>query len=206
MGNLFVVGLAGGIGSGKSSVAGMLGRLGAEVLDADAMVHELLDEPGTRSRIVRRFGENVLGRKGSIDRRKLASIAFASARDLRDLERMLHPAVIRRMSRRISRARRTKGARVAVIDAPLLFEAGLDGLCDMVVFVHAPKQERIRRLRKARGWSRAELDRREKVQKNVLYKRENADIILRNCASSRETLAHVRRLWTRIGELLENRP
>ena len=204
MARVFVVGLAGGIGSGKSTVAAQLGRLGAEVLDADAMVHELLREPATTRKIARRFGRKVLNRRGGIDRGKLAEAAFASERNIRDLEAILHPQVIGRTRRRITALRRTRGKHVVVIDAPLLFEAKLDGLCDEVVFVHAPKHERLKRLRKTRGWTRAMLEEREKRQKPLDYKRENADTVIRNAATKDQTRAQVRDYWRRVQELLSD--
>jgi len=207
---VFVIGLAGGIGSGKSTVAKMLGRLGAEVLDADAMVHELLCKPATIGRIVRQFGKGVLNRRGGVHRDKLAEAAFASAGNIRNLEAILHPQVIRRTKRRIAELRRTRGKHVVVIDAPLLFEAKLDGLCDEVVFVHAPKHQRLKRLRKTRGWSRRMLDQREKRQKPLDYKRENADTVIRNAATKHQTRTQVRNYWRCIRQLLSdesrNRP
>lgn len=202
MGRTYVIGLAGGIGSGKSTVAAQLGRLGAEVLDADVMVHELLREPGVIRRVVRRFGKDVLGRRGTINREKLGRLAFTSGKDIRELEKLLHPGVVRRVKRRIAELRRRRGKHVVVIDAPLLFEAGMHRLCDEIVFVHAPKLERLKRLRETRGWSRTTLENREKLQKPLNYKRRNADTVVRNAKARSETNAQVRRLWKRVHELL----
>jgi dephospho-CoA kinase len=204
MGKVFVIGLAGGIGSGKSTVAGMLGRLGARVLDADAMVHELLREPGIIRKVVRRFGKDVLARGGAIDRMKLGRAAFASKKNIRDLEKILHPPVVRRMKEEIGRLRRRKGSHVVVIDAPLLFEAALDRICDDVALVEAPKSERLRRLVSSRGWTRSELEKREKRQKTLDFKREKADTVVRNCDDRSETRERVRTYWRRIRKLLSD--
>lgn len=204
MARVHVIGLAGGIGSGKSTVAKMLGRLGAEALDADAMVHELLREPATVRKIVRRFGEEVLDRRGAIDRSKLGAAAFRSRKSIRDLEAILHPQVSRRMKKHIAGLRRTRGKHVVVIDAPLLFEAGLDALCDEIIFVHAPKTKRLQRLRETRGWTRATLEERENRQKTLDYKRENADTVIRNDADRRRTSAQVRQHWQHVQRLLGN--
>ena len=198
MGKVFVIGLAGGIGSGKSTVAAELRRLGAEVLDADAMVHELLCERGTVAKVARRFGRGILDARGDVDRRKLGAAAFASEKDIRDLERLLHPAVIRRTEERIARLRRKKGRRVVVIDAPLLFEAKMDRMCDEIIFVQASKAERLRRLKRTRGWSRATLEGREKRQKPVICKRLNADTVIWNGSSRGATVAQVRRYWRHV--------
>ena len=197
MGNVFVVGLAGGIGSGKSTVAGMLRKLGASVLDADAMVHELLRQDRIIRKVVRRFGKEVLDSRGGIDRGKLAKAAFASRRNIRDLEGILHPPVIDAVKRRTQALRRSKRRCVVVIDAPLLFEAGLDRLCDEIVFVHVPKHERLRRLRKMRGWSRERLKRSEKHQKTLDYKRKNADRVIRNVSRS-GAREQVRSYWRHV--------
>jgi len=206
MGKVFVIGLAGGIGSGKSTVAGMLGRLGARVLDADAMVHELLREPGIIRKVVRRFGKDVLARGRAIDRMKLGRAAFASKKNIRDLERILHPPVVRRMKEEIGRLRRNPGSQVVVIDAALLFEAALDRMCDDVVLVEASKSERVRRLARSRGWSLRELEKRERRQKSLDFKREKADTVLRNCDSRSETRTRVHTYWRRIRKLLSARP
>ena len=202
MAKVHVIGLTGGIGSGKSTVATMLGRLGAEVLDADAMVHALLAEPATTRKVVKRFGEEVLDPHGKVDRKKLAEVAFASRRNIRDLEAILHPAVVRRSKRRIAALRRTGKPCVVVIDAPLLVEAGMDRLCDEIVFVHAPKAERVKRVRKTRGWSRRTLETREKRQKSLDVKRRNADTVVRNAEATKETSAQVHTLWQRVQNLL----
>ena len=206
MGNVFVIGLAGGIGSGKSTVAGMLGRLGASVLDADAMVHGLLREPAVVRKVVRRFGKTVLAPSGRIDRVKLGRAAFASRKNIRDLEKILHPPVVLRMKEHIRRLRRRRGSHMVVIDAPLLFEAALDRICDEVILVEAPRRERLRRLVRSRGWTRSELEKREKRQKTLDYKREKADTVIRNCDSRRETRTRVRACWRRIRKLLSDRP
>jgi len=202
MSNVYVIGLSGGIGSGKSTVAKMLGRLGAEVLDADAMVHALLTEPATVRKVVKRFGDEVLDARGRVDRKKLAEVAFASRRNIRDLEAIVHPGVLRRTKRRIAALRKAKKRCVLVIDAPLLYEAGMDALCDETVFVHAPKPERLKRLRKTRGWSRRTLETREKRQKSLDVKRRNADTVVRNAGARKDTRTQVRTLWQRVQDLL----
>ena len=204
MPQVFVIGMCGGIGSGKSTVAGEFRRLGAEVLDADAMVHELLCERAVCAKVARRFGKGVLDAKGCVDRRKLGAVAFASRKSLRDLEKLLHPAVIRRTQERLAALRRKRGNHVAVIDAPLLFEAKMDRMCDEIVFVHASKAQRLKRLSKTRGWGRATLVEREGRQKPLDTKRRNADTVVRNSSSRSETLTQVRRYWRHVQTLLSD--
>ncbi len=202
MGQVFVIGLAGGIASGKSTVAAALARRGAEVLDADRMVHALLRERSVAAKVARRFGRGVLDAKGGVDRRALGAIAFRSKRSIRALEKLLHPAVIAATKRRIATRRRAKGKHVVVIDAPLLFEAKMDRMCDEVVFVDAPRPARLKRLKTARGWTRATLDERERRQHSLESKRRNADVVIRNDASRRTTLSQVRRYWDHVQAVL----
>lgn len=201
MGKVFVIGLAGGIGCGKSTVAAEFAKLGAEVLDADTIVHELHGEPEIIRRIAARFGD-VLDADGKIDRKKLAAAAFVTEEDIKDLEAVLHPAVIKRTEDRISRLRRTQGQHVVVIDAPLLFEARLDRLCDEIIYVDVPQDERIKRVKESRGWTCQELKRREKRQKTLDYKQENADITFRNSAGVDQVAEQVRSYWQHVQTLL----
>ena len=119
MARVYVIGLAGGIGSGKSAAAAAFEKLGAVVLDADAMVHELLRKPAILRKIVRRFGKDVLDRRGRVDRKKLGEEVFRSQQAIRDLEAMLHPEVMRQSKRRIAQRKRRKKPSVVIIDAPL---------------------------------------------------------------------------------------
>ena len=203
MGNVFVIGLAGGIGSGKRTIAYEFAKLGAEVLDADAVVHELQRNPDVVRRITDRFGD-VLDVDGVIDRKKLAGVAFATEADIKALESLLHPGVIIRTEERISELRRSAGNHVVVIDAPLLFEASLDRLCDEIIYVDAPQDERIKRVNETRGWSREELERREKRQKTLNYKQENADITVRNSAQIDDLQDQIVAYWQRVQTLFDN--
>jgi dephospho-CoA kinase len=146
----------------------------------------------------------VLARGRAIDRMKLGRAAFASKKNIRDLEKILHPPVVRRMKEEIGRLRRNTGSHVVVIDAPLLFEATLDRICDEVVLVDAPLSKRLRRLASSRGWTRSELEKREKRQKTLDFKREKADTVIRNCDARSETRTRVRAYWRRIRKLLSD--
>ncbi len=205
MGRVFVIGLAGGIGSGKSTVAAALARLGAEALDADRMVHALLCEKSVAARVARRFGRGVLDGSGCVDRRALGGVAFKTRTSIRALEKLLHPAVITATKKRIAQLRRAKGKHVVVIDAPLLFEAKMDRMCDEVVFVDAPRPARMRRLKAARGWSARTLDERERRQQSLDTKRRNADIVIRNGTSRQASLSQVRRYWRHVQAILTTR-
>ncbi len=175
-----VVGLAGGVASGKSTVAAFFRKKGARVIDADVIGHEILDLPRIRARLVRAWGRGIL-RDGRVDRAELARAAFRSRASAGRLNRIVHPAILRTILREIRAARGW-----AILDAALLFESGCDALCDRVVFVDAPRTLRIRRAA-SRGWSRGELARRERLQWPASVKRRRADYVIDNTGSKSRT-------------------
>lgn len=175
-----ILGIVGGIGSGKSYVARLFGEEGCLVIDSDALVREAYDDPAVRQTLREWWGEAVFRPDGSVDRRAIANQVFRKDDELRRLEGLVHPWVDRRR-RQIMQA---AGPRVVafVWDTPLLFEAGLDRECDRVVFVEAPLEERVRRVAAQRGWNAAELLRREKLQMPLDKKRQLSDDVLVNSA------------------------
>jgi dephospho-CoA kinase len=173
------IGLAGAIGAGKSAVARILGEAGCVVADADAAVREALAEPPVRETLRSWWGDRAIGADGEVDRRAVAAIVFADPAERHRLESLLHPLVARRRAALFAAAGEVPAR---VIDAPLLLEAGLDRECDLVVFVDAPREIRLARLRATRGWDEAELERRERAQWPLDRKRARADHVLRNDA------------------------
>ena len=151
---MIVVGLVGKMAAGKSTVARMFAALGAHVLDADALAHEVLDEARIREAIEVRFGTDVCGFDGRVDRRRLATLVFsdsAAAREaLEDLEAIVHPRVRERMQAALVDQRRAEEAggapRVVVLDVPLLVQAGWADACDRIVVVECDEAVRQRRL------------------------------------------------------------
>jgi dephospho-CoA kinase len=169
-----VVGLTGGIGSGKSTVAGILRKSGAVVIDADALGHRVLEIPRIRAALVRDFGAAILGEDGRIDRRALGRKAFRNKAATARLNRRVHPEILNRIRRGIRRARGC-----VVLDAALLYETGAEALCDRVWFVDAPRRRRLERIR-ARGWSAREVSRRERTQMPLREKKRRADVVIDN--------------------------
>ncbi len=182
-----VIGVAGGIGSGKSAFARALGRLGAEVFDADASAKQMLDLPEVREALVAWWGAGVVGPDGLVARDKVASIVFRDDRELRRLEALIHPMVRAEAERVIDRARHS-GVRAVVLDVPLLFESGMDGMCDLVVFVDADEEVRRARVSRSRNWDAAELARREGVQWPLDQKRRLAGLVVVNNGKSESDL------------------
>lgn len=167
---IVVLGLAGGIGAGKSEVARHLAALGCVVVDSDVEARAALDRPDVRETLVRWWGPDVVGEDGRVDRGRVAGIIFGASAERERLEGLVHPLVRSRRADLITRAREAS-ARAAVIDAPLLFEAGVDAECDAVIWVEASRETRLERVIRTRGWTEAELDRREKAQWPIERKR-----------------------------------
>jgi dephospho-CoA kinase len=206
-----VVGLIGGIGSGKSQVASLLSEQGAVVVDADSVGHQVLEEPRIRQRLRDRFGPGILRDPGTmpaepprVDRRKLASLVFQDAEALRDLESIVHPEMRRRFEEAIDRESRRGTARLIVLDAAILLEAGWNDLCDLVVFVDSPRAVRLERVARSRGWDEPTLSAREAAQWDLERKRALADLTLKNAGDLAELRLEVDRLLEVIGSPRES--
>ncbi len=199
-----IIGLLGGIGSGKTTVLEMFRELGAEVFDADALAHEVLETKAAKEALVSWLGERVLRSDGTVDREFLARTAFADRAALKRLEALVHPEVIRMAERRIAEHRaRPRGGKgpelpgreteaLLVLDVPLLLETRLQEACDRFVFVDAPIELRRQRV-SARGWAPGELEERERFQRSVEEKRERAHFVIDNSGDLEATRAQVRR-------------
>ncbi|MFI4915638.1 MAG: dephospho-CoA kinase [Phycisphaerales bacterium JB060] len=177
--SFLILGLAGGVGSGKSAVAAILGEMGFVVSDSDAGARAVLEKPEVIEELVGAFGESVLDAAGRPDRRAIADAVFSDEAKRRTLEGIIHPRLHEERARLIDQAR-SRGAAGVVIDAPLLFEAGVDAECDAVLFIDTPRQARLTRVAGGRGWSEAELDRREAAQMPVEEKRRRSDRVIAN--------------------------
>lgn len=174
-----IVGLTGGIGSGKSEAARAFARLGAEIVDADRLGHEALRDPAIVGRLKALFGDWILDASGGIDRGRLAAIVFKDAEARKALEALSHP-FIRQRAREITAA---SSAPLVILDAALLLEAGWDALCDKVVFVDAPETVRLERARQRSGWTDDAIRARERAQLPLTDKRARADHVLINGSS-----------------------
>jgi len=190
-----VIGLLGGIAAGKTTVAGMLARLGARVVSADAIARALLHEPAVRHRIAARWGDEVLGVAGQVNPQALARRVFGHPEALAALEAITHPAILTRMREQIATAQATPDVAAIVVDAPLLLEAELDRLCDLLVFVDCPHEVRAARVAAERGWDADELGRREAHQQPLDTKRERARFVVNSNTAPETTFEQVQALW-----------
>ena len=194
---MWVIGILGGVASGKSLIAAQLAQLGAGVLDADRAGHEVLRLPEIETAARARWGAGIFGPDGRIDRARLARVVFApgpeAERERTFLEQRTHPEIGRRLGAQAERLA-ASGAVAAVLDAPLLLEAGWDRFCDKVVFVDAPPQVRLARAL-ARGWSEEDFAAREAVQESLDVKRKRADVVIDGSGSPERVQAHVERFW-----------
>jgi dephospho-CoA kinase len=177
-----VIGLIGAIGGGKSAAAAALARRGGLVLGGDEIAHLALRDPEVRRRVVERWGPGVLGDDGEVQRRKLGAIVFADRKELKALEALVHPWVKGRIREEIARAQADPSAAFVVLDAAVMLEAGWHDVCDRLVFVDAPREQRVRRVA-GRGWSEEELARREAAQLPLTEKAARADHVLDNSRS-----------------------
>jgi dephospho-CoA kinase len=175
-----IVGVIGGIASGKSEVSKLLEEKGAAVFPADAVGHRLLGRPDIREKIVDLFGSSCLGENGVIDRKQLAKVFFSGPSDqLTQLEAILHPVIRQQAMEAIEAFRKDRSKPMLILDVPLLIEAGWESLCDRIVFVETPLEIRIANA-KRRGWSEQELFAREGTQLPLDKKKESATDVVPN--------------------------
>lgn len=184
----FVVGLIGGIGSGKSAAAEAFVQRGARAVNADRLGHEALRQPEVRDAIVALWGSDLLTAEDAIDRRKLAGIVFGDPAELAKLEALTHPWITRRIEEEITRAGED-GVALVVLDAAVLLEAGWHNVCDRLVYVDAPPEVRLARVTGGRGWSGDDWQAREAAQLPLTQKHARADHVLENSS----TLEHLGR-------------
>ena len=175
-----VIGLSGAIGAGKSAVAAILSEAGCVIADADLATRSILASKEAAETLASWWGRRVLAEDGSVDRSAVARIVFTDPAERRRLEGFVHPRVQADRADRFAAA--PPEAPALVVDAPLLFEAGLDAGCDHVVFVDCPRAIRLARVAEHRGWSDEELARREAAQWPLDRKRQRADSVLVNDA------------------------
>lgn len=191
---MLTVGLTGGFGTGKSTVAGFFKRLGAKVIDADGMAHKLIHKGGKCfSTIVRLLGQGILT-KGDLDRKKVAAVVFHDKQKLKKLNAIIHPVVIREIKKTMARYKENRNI-ILIIDAPLLIEVGLNRLCDVLIVVWAGRQNQIKRITRRMKIKEREALQRINAQMALHRKIRLADMIIDNNGTLTETKREVKRVW-----------
>lgn len=193
-----VIGLTGGMGSGKSTVSHLLSELGAVVVDADKVGHEAYQN-GTKTwhDLVNAFGQQIVAADGSIDRKKLGAIVFGSPEQLERLNRIVHPRMFEIMKEQIEQCRR-QGVKVVVLDAAILFEANWDPLVDEVWVVVASEEAIVARARARTGLPEEQIRSRLRSQMPIEEKMKRATVIIRNDGDMEDLRKKVEELWARL--------
>jgi len=196
---MILVGLTGGVATGKTTVARMFRRRGAVVIDADALAREMVSpgKPAWRA-IKKTFGKAVLNRDCTINRSALGGIIFANRSQRRRLEHIIHPRVAREQARLTKEALRRNPQAVVVYDVPLLFEAGIDKHVAKTIVVTADRATQVSRLQKRNGFTKGEAVRRIRSQLPLAWKRRRADYVLNGTASSKRLIKQVSAIFAEL--------
>jgi dephospho-CoA kinase len=199
-----IIGLTGGIGSGKSTVAGFLKELGAADIDLDKVGHEVL-KPGSHAfkKVVKEFGKNILDASGEIDRARLGDLVFKNPEALARLNRIVHPAIDEIINKRIKDYQR-QGVRVVVLEAAAMLEAGRAAQADEIWVTAAPEATVLKRLSERSGYSEEDSRARIRSQLTGEERIRRADVVIYNDGTLYELKARVevewRKLMARSGE------
>lgn len=200
-----IIGLMGGIGSGKSTVAGLLRETGAAVIESDALNRAQLREPEVVRTLVDWWGEGILDSTRALDKQRIAQMIFADDAERRRLEALLHPRIAAERERLIAKFQQDPRVWAIVLDTPLLLESGLDQRCNAVIFVDADEAVRRSRVVEQRGWHEDDWRRREKSQNALDKKRTSADYVVINNSTDLEELRNdVNKLLSRLAATSRN--
>ncbi|WP_245527109.1 dephospho-CoA kinase [Brevibacterium mcbrellneri] len=193
---VMLIGLTGGIGAGKSTVAQLFEERGVPIVDADAIARDVV-KPGepALAELVEHFGESILGADGELNRGKLAEVAFADAESHEALNAIMHPAISAETSKRIDVLRGDHP--VIVHDVPLLVEAGLAGNYDLTVLVDTPAEVRLQRLTELRGMDPEDAKKRIAAQATDEQRRAVCDVALDNSGDIEHLRAQFEQMWER---------
>ncbi|MEC9091815.1 MAG: dephospho-CoA kinase [Planctomycetota bacterium] len=197
---MLIVGIVGGIASGKSAVSATFEEFGAFVLDADRIGHQVLDLEIVRDQIRDIWGNSVFRLDGKVDRTQLGKVVFdpvGGETELSKLENISHPLIGQILANQIQELKRSGEFPIVVLDAPVMFKAGWNQFCDFIIFVDSCKENRLRRSIQ-RGWSQAEFTRRETSQVSIELKQAKANWIIRNEGSLANLKQQASLVWDQL--------
>ena len=195
-----IIGILGGIGSGKSTVAAEFTKMGCAVIDADKIAHKALEDPGIKTKITDLFGRDIINPSGKIDRKKLAGIVFENASQLTLLNEIIHPVVIEHIEQLIKEYKQQNHIKAIVLDIPLLIEIGWAKRCSRIIFVDSNEKLRLERAKKL-GYNKKQLKIREKYQISLDNKLKLADNIIEN---NSDFSALVRQIADILSDIINN--
>jgi len=195
-----LIGIIGGIASGKSTVAAEFGKLGCAVIDADLIVHELLREDEVRDELVQLFGRGILDARGQVDRKRLAGIVFTDTERLAALNKVIHPRVLQRTDRLIAQYNSDRHTQAIVLDMPLLVEVGWADRCDRVVFVACDRKRRVERARHKGLMDDREIEIRENSQISLDKKAGLADSVVDNNSDFLTLVRQIKEIFSDIAK------
>lgn len=195
-----IIGILGGIGSGKSTVAGCFAELGCRVIDADAIAHEVLDEADVLAKLIDRWGADVLDAAALVDRIRVAERVFDSPLELEFLNGLIHPRVLKRFEAFIEAYQTDLEVAGIVLDMPLLMEVGWEKKCDFLVFVDCSEEKRRERIAKNAKIDIEQLKKRENFQISLDKKKQKAHYVVHNSSDKSNMAEQVARIFSNITE------
>lgn len=193
--SLKIAGITGGVGSGKSFITGEFKNLGAKIIDADKICHELLEDEAIKAQITEIWPTALDCNSGAISRGNLAELAFANKESISKLNKILHPVIIKQIKEFIAKYKKNERGGVVIIDAALLEESGLSSLCDAIIFVETESDLRKKRCIENRNWLSDEVESREKYQMPLSEKKIRAKFIINNGGTMERTIEQVNEIW-----------
>jgi len=190
--NLFIVGILGGVVAGKSTVSQLLHKKGAYIIQADEIGHTVLDMPFVQQELISLWGDDILI-DGKLDRKKLSQIVFVGGKEsLEKLESITHPQIKKIMEQKLSKI---PSQSIVIFDVALLWEVGMDAICQTLLFIETPIHLREQRSEENRGWKKEEVTRREKKQKSLEEKRDKAQYIIHNNGNIEQLETQTQEYW-----------
>lgn len=202
---MIIIGVTGGFATGKSTVANFFLELGAKVIDADKIAHNIIRRNGPAfGRIVSSFGKSILSKNKSIDRQKLGLEVFGNKKALRLLCQITHPLIVSRIKRRLRDIERAAPGGIVVIDAPLLIETGLEKIVDWILVVDVTSFNQIQRGMIKRGQSKCEVKKIVGAQLPLKVKKRKADYVVDNNNTLLKTKKQVERIWRELNKKKKN--
>lgn len=196
---MVIIGVTGGIASGKSVVVNEFKRLGAKVIDADRIAHQVLQvNQKVKKEVIHSFGKEILKKNKAIDRKKLGKIVFADKKKLSLLNRIMHPPIIteiKKQIRHLSTYQPINLSTVIILDAPLLFEAKITNLADIIIVVFASRELQLQRLRERNKLTQKEAEQRIYAQGDIRKKIKLADFVIKNTQDLSFLRKQIKKIW-----------